>query len=262
MIYTCYEMIRDCQADRAEGWSYLVTHYTPVMQRILRHYVPSLAGEASTGEILKTLRNPQSTLFRSLEPAPERWFVGGLRQHVLAAADGMAPAGEPGISVNLEVLTEALEPLTLLEKQGVWLEGMRYAPEAAGTLLRMEPRTVEKIREKASELLRSKLDVWRRNVLAENGARLGRLAEGAGGTECLPSKAFLDVLDGRTTWFGREEMERHVKNCWHCIDHFCRMTEVVELLRGVKPLEEAEAARLLQAMGVVKAGRKRWFARG
>ncbi len=47
---------------------------------------------------------------------------------------------------------------------------------------------------------------------------------------------------GRTTWRGRETMEQHVLRCWHCIDHFSRMVEVVELIRGVQPLTEEQAA--------------------
>lgn len=126
-------------------------------------------------------------------------------------------------------------------------------------MLRMAPATVAKIRERASELLRGKADAWRRTLLRENGRRLGRMAAAARGPECLPVKAFLDVLDGRTTWGNREQMERHVIACWHCVDHFCRMAEVVELLRGVKPLPNEEAARWAQVLGLQAARKKGWF---
>jgi hypothetical protein len=63
---------------------------------------------------------------------------------------------------------------------------------------------------------------------------------------------FLDVLDGRTTWPKRDQMTNHVTACWHCIDHFCRMVEVLELLRGLKPLTEAEAEPYRQLLGVAK----------
>ena len=68
--------------------------------------------------------------------------------------------------------------------------------------------------------------------------------------DCLPAKAFLEILDGRSTWRDREEMTQHVGTCWHCVDHFCRMAEVVELLRGVQPLSEAEAAPLKKKLGI------------
>ena len=58
-------------------------------------------------------------------------------------------------------------------------------------------------------------------------------------------------------------MERHVTRCWYCIDHFCRLIEVGEFLRGNQPLAEAEAAPLQQLLGVAAESRpawKRWLA--
>ncbi|HEY1242892.1 MAG TPA: hypothetical protein VGF16_20160 [Bryobacteraceae bacterium] len=260
MIYTCYDMIRDCRADRPEGWSYFVSHYVPVIRKLAAHYFPDqpLTG-SRTEEILVALRQPQSSLFQSLEPAPERWFVAQLRQRVLAA---LSAGGADEAELDLDTLGKAMGPLTLLEKQAVWLETMRYTPEQSGVLLRMDPRTVEKIRSKAAELLRAELDNWRRSLLADQGAPLGRAASAAHVEACLPPKAFLDVLDGRTTWYGREELERHVAACWHCIDHFCRLAEVIELLRGLAPLSDEEAEPLRTALGLPrpkKRGLGRWL---
>lgn len=82
MVYTCYEMVRDCRADRPEGWSYFIANYVPVIRKLLAHYgrdrAPALEG------VLAGLRKPESSLFASLEPSPERWFVGELRQKVVA----------------------------------------------------------------------------------------------------------------------------------------------------------------------------------
>jgi len=90
-------------------------------------------------------------------------------------------------------------------------------------------------------------------------------AAAAAGGECLAPKAFLDMLDGRTTWRGREELEHHVTRCWHCVDHFCRLAEVVELLRGIQPLSDLEAEPFRKLLGVPPAKRpgwKRWLAGG
>jgi len=125
-------------------------------------------------------------------------------------------------------------------------------------MLRVAPQTVEKIRDRAAELVRQKVDAWRRSLLAENGPQLGRAAAASGGQDCLTVKTFLDIIDGRMTWRGREELERHVTGCWHCIDHFCRMLEVVELLRGTQPLSEEEAKPFRTLLGV-PARKKRWW---
>jgi len=100
-------------------------------------------------------------------------------------------------------------------------------------------------------------------MLPENGRALGRAAAAAAGPGCLPPKTFLDLLDGRTTWHGREQLEQHVTGCWHCIDHFCRLVETVEVLRGNQPLTGAEAAPFENLLGVPAAKRpawKRWLA--
>ena len=260
MIYTCYDMIRDCRADRAEGWTHFITYYVPVIRKLAAHYFPPSG--AVLEPVLVALRQHESSLFQSLEPAPERWFVAELRQRVLVAYEEREGTGTSELTLDLETLAKALQPLTLVEKQATWLETMRYTPEQTGVLLRMEPRTVEKIRDKAAELLRAQMDHWGRSLLAENGRPLGRAATAAHTPDCLPAKAFLDMLDGRTTWRGREELERHVTSCWHCIDHFCRLAEVVELLRGLKPLSEEEAQPLKAALGIVnprKRGWRRWM---
>ena len=253
MIYTSYEMIRDCRADRPEGWRYFLANYVPVIRRILAHYDP--AGALDLLErMLRTMRKPESSLFQSLEPAPERNFVAELRQKVLE----FLPAPEAEIPLDLETLAAALDPLTLLEKQAAWMESMGYDAAHAGAMLRMAPPTAEKIRERAAEMLRGKVDSWRRTLLAENGRALGRAAAAAATADCPPAKVFLDVLDGRATWRGRESLEPHVASCWHCIDHFARVAEVVELIRGAAPLSEAEAEPYFRLLGIVEEKKAFW----
>jgi hypothetical protein len=251
MIYTCYEMVRDCRANRPEGWRYFITSYVPVIRKLIEHYGGSAA---HLDRVLLAVRNPQSSMFDSLEPSPERWFVAELRQKVVAEL--RAPA--PEIPLALEEVAEALEPLTLTEKQAAWTESMGYTPEQAGAMLRMAPATVAKIRDRAADLLRGRMNAWRRTILAENGPSLSRAAAAARGAECPGAKTFLDVLDGRTTWRGREEMERHVSDCWHCIDHFCRMAEVIEVLRGIQPLTAEEAEPFRKLLGVAGEERGLW----
>ncbi len=254
MIYTCYEMVRDCRADVPEGWIYFISNYVPVMRKALAHYAPERAGDALLGQILVKVRTPDSFVFQSTEPPEERCFVAQLRQLLVGELE--APAAE--IPIDLETLTAALGPLTMTEKQAAWLETMHYPPAQAGPMLRVSPETVEKVRDRAAELIRGKVDSWRRTLLAENGASLGREAAAGAGKDCLPAKAFLDVVDGRTTWRGREMMDRHLRDCWHCVDHFCRTLEVVHLLRGSQPLSEAECEPFRSLLGVAAPKRGGW----
>jgi hypothetical protein len=253
MIYTSYEMIQDCRANRPEGWSYFLTNYLPVVRQFLKHYFPDRAADQSLLErVLRT------NLFQSLDPAPERTFVAELRQHVLRAVEADRASAAPEISIDIEALGAALEPLTLTEKLVAWFETMYYAVSDTGRMLRMSPQTAEKIRARAAELIRGSLDAWRSSVLPENGPLLGQAASALSTKDCLPAKAFFDVIDGRTTWRGREEMEQHVKGCWHCLDHYCRLLEVVDVLRASKPLPEAEAEGYKRLLGIEAPKRSFW----
>jgi hypothetical protein len=253
MIYTSYEMIQDCRANRLEGWSYFLTNYLPVVRQFLKHYFPDRAADQSLLErVLRT------NLFQSLDPAPERTFVAELRQHVLRAVEADRASAAPEISIDIEALGAALEPLTLTEKLVAWFETMYYAVSDTGRMLRMSPQTAEKIRARAAELIRGSLDAWRSSVLPENGPLLGQAASALFTKDCLPAKAFFDVIDGRTTWRGREEMEQHVKGCWHCLDHYCRLLEVVDVLRASKPLPEAEAEGYKRLLGIEAPKRSFW----
>lgn len=232
MIYTCYEMVRDCRANQPEGWRYFVSNYLPVVRRLISHYGAGMP------------LGPLSALFPDMEPGPERRFVAELRQKVLGGMQIPVPAME----VELTTVAEALEPLTTVEKLASWFETMHYSPNEAGLMLRMAPTTVGKIRERAGELLRGKTDSWNRTLLWDNGLALGRAAAQSRSKDCVAAKVFLDVVDGRTTWRGREEMERHVNSCWHCLDHYCRLLEVIELLRHNQPLSPDETETTLKAL--------------
>lgn len=238
---------------------HFISHYVPVIRKALAHYVPERAGDgALLDHILVTIRRPESFIFQTSEQPEERWFVAQVRQ--LMVAELAAPAAE--IPIDLETLTAALEPLTMTEKQAAWFETMRYSAAEAGPMLRVSPETVERVRDRAAELIRGKVDSWRRTLLAENGGALGREAAAGAGADCLPTKAFLDVVDGRTAWRDREMMDRHLRTCWHCVDHFCRMLEVVQLLRGSEALSEAESQPFRALLGVTApkgTGWKRLF---
>jgi hypothetical protein len=245
MVYTAYEMIRDCRENRPQAWRYFIAHYVPVLRKLLAHYA-----SADGGALERIAADPN--LFTGIEPEAERPFVAELRQRILAQLPAPAHLG-------LEEVAAALEPLTMIEKQAAWIETLRYPAAETGAMLRMSPATVEKIRDRAAELLRGHLSSWSRTMLADSGLALGREAATAHTKDCPSSRVFLDVLDGRATWQGREEMERHVASCWHCIDHFCRMAEVIELLRGVQPLTAEESAPFLRLLRIEEK-RKGWRA--
>jgi len=247
MIYTCYEMVGDCRANLPEGWAYFITEYVPLIRKLMAHYAAGGSDPDLLNRVLLALRKPESKLFQSLDPAPERPFAAELRQNVLAEIPAATPEGD----LDLDTLAAALAPFTLVEKQAAWFESMRYSPAETSPMVKMEAKTVERIRGRAADAIRGRLDHWSSTLLVSNGRALGLAAAAGRSQDCLPVKAFLDVIDGRTTWRGREDLDRHVSQCWHCIDHFCRMMEVVEMLRGLQPFSEAEARPFRELFGIV-----------
>jgi len=259
MIYTCYEMITDCRAGRADGWTYFIRNYVPVVRRLLAHYFPERADvESAVERVLVGLHEPRAGLFQMIDPAPERAFVAELRQHAIAAEGNHQAGAAPDVSIGLEELTTALDSLTLTERLVVWFETMRYDSTDTSRMLRMSAPTVDAIRVRAGELVRGSMDSWRSSLLTDNGAELGRQAAEQHGKDCPPAKVFFDVIDGRATWLGREEMERHVRNCWYCVDHYCRLLEVVDVLRAAQPLGEAEILKYQLRLGIQPAKRSFW----
>jgi hypothetical protein len=218
MIYTSYEMIQDCRAGKPAGWSFFMTNYKPTADRMAAHY-----GVTDMDGVLASVRDK---LLQEIQPMPERHFVAELRQKVLAFLP------DQPIELDLETLAQAFAPLTVVEKKVVWLETMHYGAEDTARMLRMDPKTVQKIRDKAADLLRGAQDRWSRTILADNGSSLGKAAAAQSTPECISLKALLDIIDGRSTWSNREQAERHITGCWHCIDHFSRLHEVCDLLRS------------------------------
>lgn len=257
-IYTCEDMIRDCRAGKPEGWSYFVTQYVPVVRRLIEHYYPERAGDAGLSErVLQTLGKPGLPLFVASGPLSEREFVAELRQFVLAAIEDDRASDTPELSIDIETLSAALDSLSTLEKQVAWLEAMRHDAERTAHIVAMHATTVDKIRDRAAELLRSQLSAWQAEMIAANGPLLRHEAVRLAKDDCPSARTWLDWLDGRITWHQREEAEHRLAACWHCIDHFCRLREAQSLLRETKPLTAIDAEPFLKAFGI--AGPKRPF---
>lgn len=257
-IYTCLDLIYDARAGKPEAWRYLITNYIPVIRWTLAHYYSDRAADTRLIErVLMKLRDPLSPLYANA-PISEREFVAELRQQVLAAVESDRSSAVPEVELDLELLTEALEPLTATERQFLWIETMGYSHEDTARMINIETLTVKTLRERADDLLRQKMDRWTRGLVAQNGHVLGRLAGASKGKDCLPPSAFLDTIDGRITWKSKREYENHLTRCWYCVDHFSRIREADFALRENKPLSEEEGLPYRKLLGVPEVKRTFW----
>lgn len=232
-VYTCYEMIADCRANKREGWACFACHYLPIVRILERRY--SLAAP------LARVCDKDAPMFD--KPVPEREFVARLRQHVM----NYSAAGEE--AVDMAPVTAALENFSAMERQAVWMATMRYDAASSAAILRMEPKTVEAVRDRALDALRGHFDSWSRGILEANGFAWGSAVAAPSGDACVPVRWFLDLLDGKMTWQRRTDIEFHLTTCWHCVDHLCRLREVDELLRHNQPASDDQVRADLAALG-------------
>jgi hypothetical protein len=248
-VYTCFDMVHDCAAGAPAGWRHFVKTFLPALRDMARHYG---AGDGALDRAVESLRAPGSPLWNADSLIGERDFLARLRPLV-------AGEHEPGAgSLDLETVAAAFEPLTLVERQVVWLEIMRYDADGAAVLMRISPESSRKIRERAGELLRSKVDAWSEDLLTREGAALQAEAAANVPEHPVGVRDFLDIIDGRATWSFRRDVERKLEASWYEIDHFCRLREADQLLRAAKPLDGADAATWLAKFGVTAERQSKW----
>ena len=119
---------------------------------------------------------------------------------------------------------------------------MGYTPEEAGAMLRMAPATVAKIRDRAAELLRG---TWIPGGADSRGERSGSWVappRWPAGASAFPPRHFWTFSTGGQTGGAAKRWSSTSSGCLHCVDHFCRMAEVIEVLRGAQPLSDEESA--------------------
>ena len=227
-VYTSYDMIRDCQAGRAEGWLYLVDAFVPAITTIAKHYG---GGDAELRQILTRLREKDGPLM-TMEPCHQREFLYQLRPLILECTGTDVKANKD--TPDLEAILTALAPLSATERQAAWLESFRYDATEIAVIMRMAPDTVAKLRQRVAELLRGGLDTWSAGMLATHGAALGAELETMPTTEPMEFRHFLDVMDGRVTWQRRTGFERQLEGSWPEVHKACRIREADQAL-AAKP---------------------------
>jgi hypothetical protein len=232
-VYTSFDMIADCRANNPAGWLFFAEKAVPPLQWLYRRYG---LGEDAVRARIASLRSH----FPEFAPMSLRQFIAALRPETAARESNVA----------IEDVAAALEPLTVLERQLVWLETMGYDTPEAARLTRMSPETAASIRDKAAELLRGKFDSWTRTMLRDNGASLGAQARRAKPGEPVRFNDYLDILDGRMTWQNRATVDLRLAESWYEVDQFCRVREADAAVMETKPLAGDAAQPYLDLLEV------------
>jgi len=70
------------------------------------------------------------------------------------------------------------------------------------------------------------------------------------GEACVPDKTYVRFVDGQLTWREREEVERHLENCFYCLNRFAEFREVAHFFHVLPPADDAAVAELAAALGL------------
>lgn len=239
-VYTCFDMIADCKANKSEGWTYLSKVFIPPLEWMVKRYG---GGQAHLATLLASLK----PFPREIAPMAEREFIAAIRPHIL---DSTGWTGGEAQTLALTQFESALTELTPLERQLVWFEVLGYSIPDAARLCRVSAETATKSQDRASDLLRQSLDRWDRAIVRDNAAILAREARAAVPGEPVPFRGYLDIIDGRMTWSNRMTVERSLSASWFEVDHFCRVREADAAMRDTKPLTDEQAAPYVERFGV------------
>ncbi len=72
----------------------------------------------------------------------------------------------------------------------------------------------------------------------------------ASSADCPPLRQFVRILDGQTSWYEKEPVEKHVGLCLHCLERWTTLRELIYWRHGATPLPEAEVKALVSSLSL------------
>src|SRR3990172_8632892 len=73
------------------------------------------------------------------------------------------------------------------------------------------------------------------------------------GEACVPDKTYVRFVDGQLTWREREEVERHLENCFYCLNRFAAFREGAPFLPRAAPGRRPRGRRAGRGPGSARA---------
>jgi hypothetical protein len=259
-------MVSQCRAGEAAGWRHFVAHYVTFIRSLLDRHFSELRNhhDSLLNDVLVRARAEDGQLFLSFSAQSEREFLVHLREFIATVAEeAVAPEGRED-PLGWDVFAGALQDLSLLEKEAVWMILLAPAAHDAHEVLRIDNKSTAEALLKAQDALRGACDTWSADLLTQSRRALAEHARSIPAIHCQSPKSFLRLLDGEMTWRDRLELEHHTTSCWRCLDLLCRFQEVVFVAGQSRTLSHEEAEpywKLLQIEARQRRGWKRLFGR-
>jgi len=249
-VFSFHRMQQACRADEPAAWRHFIKNYAPLAKQLLRHYFPEQEQRGLLAQVFREARADQARLWRSFAGTNEKEFVLHFRYFLLAQGRA-ARGGSPETPLTPENFWAVLQEFPPLQREMLTLIFHRYSPEELSAFLQFEPETIVAIVAQAREKLAAQLgsaaggDLERRDHDA-----LFAAVEKQRGEACVPDKTYVRFVDGQLTWREREEVERHLENCFYCLNRFAEFREVAHFFHVLPPADDAAVAELAAALGL------------
>ena len=239
-----------------ESWRAFVGDYTPLVYQFVDVYLPPLReGRARLWEeMLLALAANNFARLRSFDHQAEREFLTDLRSLLLErGAKKLEPAEDFTRAPRPapDTVDALLKGLPLIHQELLFLKLAGYSDGTLERMLRITPAiaqsALERVQADYSAILEKDRDacLWPAAWL-----ELLARAWSASSADCPPLRQFVRILDGQTSWYEKEPVEKHVGLCLHCLERWTTLRELIYWRHGATPLPEAEVKALVSSLSL------------
>lgn len=265
-VYSFHRMAEECRADRPQAWAHCVRLYFPLVHHLLLRYFPGLDPAALPAQLFRAARAEGAVLWRSYGGSGEKDFLLHLRDFVFEQGRATR-GGRPETPVTSDGFWAVLGEFPPLQREMLVLSFRGYTPEEIKDIMKFAPESVQAGVERVREKLHARLgEAIGPDIATRDHDALFEAFEQQRGKDCLEDKIYVRIADGQASWYDRQDYERHLEGCAHCLNRFASYREAVYFFRTLPPAEAAEVAPLLRALelpqeGLAAGGKKPWWLR-
>jgi hypothetical protein len=260
-IRTIFSMVEDCARGERQGWYEFARDYAAIARSLLQQYFPTLNPELDShvGFVFERARANDNQWVRDLRFQNERELLMSFRQLVFAY--GREQARVPAPEISLEQMRQIMRDLTVVQRELLWLFVKGYdAPRIAAVMMNADV-TANDLKRVADERLGQILPGASPEAFNVSARVLIEAAEKTAGEHCLPWKTFNNLINGQISWRERELAEKHIGDCFNCIDRFTSFQEMIRYRKDAQPASEAEIESILARLNLPGAKSKGLFAK-
>lgn len=266
-IRTVFTMVADCARGDRQGWLEFVRDFAGIARSLLSHYFPGLLPSLDE-HVIAVLRRAgaeDGAWFAGLSFSNEREFMVAFRDLVFAygrenerlrsETAKSAQADQPGapIPLTLDQLRAVTRGLMLLEREMLWLFIKGYNAERVASIMMNAAASAESVYRAAGERLQASFPGAAPENLVQSAPALMEAAEQSKTDACTSLKTFNNLVNGQITWRERESAERHMNDCFYCIDRFTTFQEMVRLRKDTPPLPPEQVETILAQLPLAAA---------